>query len=99
MADLRVMFPVVGINGSDEGMDLVDVAWFANSCNVILDVAREFILELSIESSIAPSDFEGDWLKTDNIFSNFLVITHFELFKLICSIGFNVEWAEIGLEF
>ena len=33
------------------------------------------------------------------IFSNFLVITHFELFKLSFSIGFNVKWAKVSPEF
>ena len=46
-----------------------------------------------------PIDFGGELLKGDNLFSNFLIITHFEPFKLIFSIGFNVEWAKVGLEF
>ena len=41
----------------------------------------------------------GRGLNTDNVFSNFLVITHFEPFKLIFSIGFDVEGTKVGLEF
>ena len=51
------------------------------------------------EGSITPIDFGGELLKADNVFSNFLVITHFEPFKLIFSIGFNVKGTEVGPEF
>ena len=80
-------------------MESVDVVWFSNSCNFILDADGKSIIELSVEGSIAPIDFRGELLKAYNVFSNFLVITHFEPFKLIFSISFNVEWAEVGLEF
>ena len=98
-ADLGVMFPVVDINGLDEGVELVEVVQFADSCDFILDVARKSIVELAAEGSIAPIDFGGELLKADNVFSNFLVIIHFEPFKLIFSTGFDVEWAKVGLEF
>ena len=39
MADFRVMFLIVGINGLDKGAELVEVVQFANSCNFILDAA------------------------------------------------------------
>ena len=42
---------------------------------------------------------EGELLEARNVFSNFLIITHFEPFKLIFSIGFDVKWAKVGLEF
>ena len=51
------------------------------------------------EGSITPVDFRGELLKADNVFSNFLVITHFEPFKLIFSIGFDVKRTEVGPEF
>ena len=51
-----------------------------------------------MKDNITPIDFRGELLKVDNVFSNFLMITHFELFKLIFSIGFNVEWAKVGPE-
>ena len=38
-------------------------------------------------------------LKADNVFTNFLVITHFEPFRLIFSISFDVERTEVSLEF
>ena len=99
MADLRVTFPVAGIDGLDKGAEPVEVVRFANSCNFVLDAARKSIVELMTEGSLAPIDFRGELLKADNVFSNFLVIMHFEPFKLIFSIGFNVEGAEVGLEF
>ena len=49
------------------------------------------LLELAAEDSVAPIDFGGELLKADHVFSNFLVITHFEPFKLIFSIGFDVK--------
>ena len=92
-------FPVTGVDGLDEGAESVEVVRFANSGDFILDAARQSIVELAAEGSVAPVDFGGELLKADNIFSNFLVITHFEPFKLIFSIGFDVERTEIGPEF
>ena len=92
-------FPVVGINGLDKGAELVEVVQFADSCNFILDAARKSIVELAVEGSIVPIDFGGELLKADNVYSNFLVIMHFELFKLIFSIGFNVKRVKVGSEF
>ena len=43
--------------------------------------------------------FGGELLKADNAFSNFLIIMHFEPFKLIFSIGFNVKGTKVGPEF
>ena len=99
VADLGVTFPVVGVDGLDEGAELVEVVWFADSCDFILDAARKSIVEPMVEGSVAPIDFGGELLKADNVFSNFLIITHFELFKLIISISFNVKGTEVGLEF
>ena len=62
-------------------------------------MARKSVVELVVEGSIAPVDFGGELLKADNVFSNFLVIMHFEPFKLISSIGFDVEGTEVGPEF
>ena len=98
-ADFRVMFPMVGINRLDEGAEPFEVVWFTNSCNFILDAAGKSVIELSAEGSITPIDFGGELLKADNVFSNFLVITHFELFKLIFSIGFDVKGTKVGPEF
>ena len=92
------MFPVAGLNGLDKGAESVVVVWFADSCDFILDVAGKSIVELAAEGSVAPIDLGGELLKADNVFSNFLVITHFEPFKLIFSIGFNVEGTEVGLK-
>ena len=99
MADFGVAFPVVDIDRLDEGAESVEVVWFTDSCNFILDAARKFVIELAAESSIAPIDFGGKLLKADNIFSNFLIIMHFESFKLIFSIGFNIKKSKVGLEF
>ena len=55
-------------------------------------MAGKSVVELAVEGSVAPIDFGGELLKADNVFSNFLVIMHFEPFKLIFSIGFD----EIG---
>ena len=49
--------------------------------------------------SVTSLDFGGELLKADNVFSNFLVITHFEPSKLIFSISFDVEGTEVGPEF
>ena len=51
-----------------------------------------------MEGSIAPIDFGGEPLKADNVFSNFPVTMHFEPFKLIFSISFDVEGAKVGPE-
>ena len=61
--------------------------------------AEKSVVELTAEGSITPIDFGGELLKADNVFSIFLVIMHFELFKLIFSISFNVEGTEVDLEF
>ena len=92
-------FPIAGINGLDEGMQSVEVVRFTNSCNFILDIAGKSIVELAVEGSITPIDFGGELLKADNVFSNFLIITHFKPFKLIFSISINIEWAKVGPEF
>ena len=93
------MFPVAGIDGLDEGAEPVEVVRFANSCDFVLDAARKSIVELMAEGSITSIDFGGELLKSDNVFSNFLIIMHFEPFKLIFSIGFNVEGTKVGPEF
>ena len=93
------MFPVAGINRLDEGVESVKVVQFADSCNFVFDVAGKSVVELVAEGSVAPIDFEGELLKADNVFSSFLVIMHFEPFKLIFSIGFDVKRAKVGLEF
>ena len=80
-------FPVVGVDRLDEGAESVEVVWFANSCDFVFDAAGKSVVELAAEGSVAPIDFGGELLKADNVFSNFLVITHFEPFKLIFSIG------------
>ena len=95
-ADFRVMFPVAGLDGLDKGAESVEVVWFADSCDFILDVAGKSIVELAAEGSVAPIDLGGELLKADNVFSNFLVIMHFEPFKLVFSISFNVKWAKVG---
>ena len=99
MVDLGVTFPVTGVDVLDEGTESVDVVWFAGSCNLVLDVAEKSVIELLAEGSVAPIDFGGELLKADNVFSNFLVIMHFEPFKVLFSISFNVKQAEVGLEF
>ena len=98
-ADFGVTFPVVGINRLDQGVESVEVVQFADSCNFVFDVAGKSIVELAAEGSVAPIDFGGELLEADNVFSNFLVIMHFESFKLIFSIGFNVERTKVGPEF
>ena len=80
-------------------MEWVEVVQFTDSCNFILDAAGKSVVKLSVEGSITPIDFGGELLKADNVFSNFLVIIHFEPFKLILSISINVKWAEVGWEF
>ena len=75
-ADFGVMFSVVGVNGLDEGIQSVEVVWFSDSCNFILDAARKSIVELLVEDSVTPINFGGELLKVDNVFSNFLVIMH-----------------------
>ena len=97
MAYFGVTFPVAGTDRLDKGAESVEVVQFADSCNFILDAAGKSVVELTAESSVAPIDFRGELLKADNVFSNFLVMMHFEPFKL--SIGINVEWAKVGLEF
>ena len=92
-------FPVAGVDGLDEGAESVEVVLFADSCDFILDAARKSIVELVAEGSVAPIDFGGELLKNNNVFSNFLVITHFEPFKLIFSISFDVKGTEVGPEF
>ena len=79
-------FPIAGINGLDEGMQSVEVVRFTNSCNFILDIAGKSIVELAVEGSVTPIDFGGELLKADNVFSNFLVITH-----LSCSSSFSAS--------
>ena len=84
-------------------MEPVEVVLFADPCNFVLDAAGKSIVELMVEGSIAPIDFGGELLKADNVFSNFLVITHFEPFKLIFSVGLkldltcdlNLTWGEL----
>ena len=92
-------FPVEGIDRLDEGAELVEIVQFADSCDFILDATGKSVVELMAEGGIAPIDFGGKLLKADNVFSNFLIITHFELFKLIFHIGFNIKRSEVGLEF
>ena len=67
MADLRVTFPIAGIDGLDEGMELVEVVQFANSFDFVLDAARKSIVELAAEGSISPIDFGEELPKADNI--------------------------------
>ena len=98
-ADLRVTFPIAGIDGLDKGAEPGEVVQFADSCNFVFDVASKSIVELVVEGSITPIDFGGELLKADNVFSNFLIITHFELFKFIFSISFNVKGTKVSLEF
>ena len=43
MADLRVMFPLAGIDGLDEGVESVEVVQFANSCNFNLEIGRAHV--------------------------------------------------------
>ena len=92
-------FPVAGIDRLDEGVESVEVVRFANSCDFILDATGKSVVELMVKGSVAPIDFGGKLLKADSIFSNFLIITHFESFKLIFSIHFNIERSEVGSEF
>ena len=99
MADFRVTFPVAGVDGLDESVELVEVVQFVDSCDFVLDVAGKSVVELVAENSVTPIDFGGELLKADNVFSNFPVLTHFELFKLSFSIGFNVKWAKVSPEF
>ena len=83
----------------DEGAELVEVVWFADSCNFVLDAAGKSVVELAVEGSIVLIDFGGELLKADNVFSNFLIIMHFESFELIFCIGFDIERSKVGLEF
>ena len=92
-------FPVAGIDRLDEGAESVKVVRFANSCDFILDATGKSNVELSVEGSIAPIDFRGKLLKTNDVFSNFLIVTHFESFELIFRIGFNIKRSEVGSEF
>ena len=71
----------------------------ADSCDFILDATGKSVVELTAEGGIAPIDFGGKLLKVDNVFSNFLIIMHFESFELIFHIGFDIERSEVGLEF
>ena len=87
------------IDRLDEGAESVEVVRFADSYDFILDATGKSVVELTAEGGVAPIDFGGKLLKTDNVFSNFLIITHFESFKLIFHIGFNVERSKVGLEF
>ena len=36
-------FLIAGIDGLDEGVELVEVVWLANSCDFILDVVRSLL--------------------------------------------------------
>ena len=93
------MFPIVGTNRLDKGVESVKVVRFADSCDFVLDMAGKSVVELMAEGRVTPVDFGGELLKADNVFSNFLVIMYFELFKLIFSISFDVKWTEVGPEF
>ena len=57
-ADLGVTFPVMGVDGLDEGAESVEVVRFADSGNFILDVAGQSVVELATEGSVAPVDLE-----------------------------------------
>ena len=89
----------MGVDRLDKGAESVEVVRFADSCNFILDATGKSVVELTVEGGIAPIDFGGKLLKTDNVFSNFLIIMHFESFELIFRISFNIERSEIGSEF
>ena len=99
MADFGVTFLVAGIDRLDEGAEPIEVVWFANSCDFVFDAAGKSVVELVAEGSVTPIDFGGELLKADNVFSNFLVITHFEPFKLIFSISFNVNGLKLVQSF
>ena len=85
-ADLRMTFPIASVDGWDKGTKSVEVVQFSNSCDFVLDATGKSIVELAVEGSIAPIDFGGELLKADNVFSNFLVIMHFE-----CSSSFSAS--------
>ena len=98
-ADFGVTFPAAGIDGLDKRAETVEVVRFTDSGDFILDAAGQSVVELAAEGSVAPVDFGGELLKADNVFSNFLVVTHFEPFKLIFSISFDIERTKVGPEF
>ena len=62
-------------------------------------MARKSNVEYLVKGSISPIDFGEELLKADNAFRNFLVIMHFEPFKLIFSVSFDTEQTKVGSEF
>ena len=47
----------MGVDRLDEGVELVEVVQFANSCNFILDATGKSVVELMAEGGVAPIDF------------------------------------------
>ena len=88
MADLGMTFSIAGIDGLDEGTESVEVVWFTDSCDVVLDAARKSVGELAVEGSIAPIDFGGELLKAEMYMANFqlsCILSHSSSFSASAS--------------
>ena len=98
--DLRLAFPVPGINGLRESVEAIKGAGLSDVGDLILDAVRENTVEDVAECAIAiAADLSGEAIELYNVFIDFLSFFHGQVVQLVFCISNRVMRAEIALQF
>jgi len=91
-------FPIMSVNGLDEGSEVREVVRFAYAGNLILDSGGKSVVELLLECSISPLDSSCKVIKFVEVFGDTLVVTHPEVFNFCFGLPFGVVGSKVRLE-
>ena len=98
--NLRLVFPIVHVDGLGELLEVKEHGGFTNMGDFILDAVGDTIVEMVPESTFfVASDLRGYTVELHNVLSNLLAIHHRQVVQLMFRISDGVVGTKIGLEF
>ena len=94
----RASFPIMSINGLDEGLEVGEVVGFAYMGNLVLDSGGKSIVELLSEHGVTPLYLSCKVVEFDEVFGDMLVVMHLEILDFCFSLPFRFVRSEVRLE-
>ena len=93
-----VSFPIMSVNGLDEGSEVGEVVGFSYAGNLVFDSGGKSVVELLLECGIAPLDSSCKAVEFNKVFGDTLVVMHPEVFDFCFCFPFRVMGSEVRSE-
>ena len=98
--DLRLPFPVPGIDGLHKGVEAIKGAGLSDVGDLIFDAVRKTAVEDVAKCAIAIAvDLSSKAIELYNVLIDLLPFLHGQVVQLMFHIPDRIMWTEVGLQF